>query len=45
MKDVYPDAGALPHPRNQPEHFATEIWLNLAETPPSWGDRLLQVDL
>jgi hypothetical protein len=23
--------------------FGTEIWLKLTETPPEWGDRLLQV--
>jgi hypothetical protein len=28
-----------------PLRFGTEAWLKLADTPPEWGDKLLQVDV
>jgi len=45
VKDGYADAKDLPDFRGQPARFGTDRWLKLAETPPAWGDKLLQVDV
>lgn len=41
--DRYATATDLPVTRETEERFGTDIWLKLANTPPPWGDRLLQV--
>ncbi len=43
--DRYPDAASLPKERNEPLQFGSDLWLKLTETPASWGDCLLQVNL
>jgi hypothetical protein len=43
--DKYASVSDLPQPKETPAMFGTEIWLKLVNTPPEWGDRLLQVDL
>ena len=43
--DRYPTAAALPKAKGAPEQFGTELWLKLVNTPPEWGDRLLQADV
>ena len=45
VKDQYPDAAALPKPDSGADRFGTDIWLKLNNTPPSWGDRLVQIDV
>src|SRR5262249_52988613 len=45
VKGGYPDAKSLPPKDTSPLQFGTEAWLKLANTPPAWGDRLLQVDV
>jgi hypothetical protein len=35
--DLPPDAG--------PRQFGSEAWLKIANTPPEWGDKLLQADV
>lgn len=44
VTDQYPDAGSLPA-RDGVERFGTDLWIKLTNTPPTWGDRLLQVDV
>src|SRR5262249_2503928 len=44
-RDRYTSAGELPNTQGQPERFGTDIWLKLNNTPPEWGDKLLQVSL
>jgi hypothetical protein len=44
VKDGYPDAESLPK-ANETQSFGSDIWLKLTDTPPAWGDKLLQVDL
>ena len=44
VKDEYPDAEALPKGK-QTLAFGSDIWLKVTNTPPAWGDKLLQVDL
>ena len=39
-----PPAGS-PSAGPGPKRFGTDVWLKLANTPPAWGDRLLQVDV
>jgi len=41
----YATAADLPKPANGPLQFGTEAWLKLENTPPGWGDKLLQVDV
>ncbi|HKB02466.1 MAG TPA: hypothetical protein VKD90_09610 [Gemmataceae bacterium] len=41
----YAKAADLPPTDTGPLRFGTEAWLKLADTPPEWGDRLLQVDV
>lgn len=43
-RDAYPDAAALPKP-DEAVRFGTDIWLKLKNTPPTWGDALVQVDV
>ena len=44
VKDGYPDADSLPKTKGTLA-FGSDIWLKLTNTPPAWGDKLLQVDL
>lgn len=41
----YTSASDLPPKENGPLRFGTDIWLRLAETPPEWADKLVQVNL
>ena len=41
----YAKAADLPPKDPGPLRFGTEAWLKLADTPPEWGDKLLQVDV
>lgn len=41
----YTKADDLPKPDNGPRRFGTEAWLKLDNTPPAWGDKLLQADV
>lgn len=43
--DGYRAAAALPAAPAGPERFGSDIWLKLSDTPPAWGDRLLQVNV
>ena len=43
-KEAYKSAEALPKSDGR-VRFGTDIWLKLSETPPGWGDKLLQVDV
>jgi hypothetical protein len=43
--DRYAKASDLPKPAQAPLAFGTEAWLKLADTPESWGDKLLQVNV
>jgi hypothetical protein len=43
--DKYATAADLPPEQGGPDRFGTDVWLKLANTPPQWGDRLLQVNL
>jgi hypothetical protein len=45
VEDRYPDATSLPKVQGTQSHFGTDIWLKLVNTPPAWGDHLLQVDV
>jgi hypothetical protein len=45
VNDRYTSVAELPNPKSAPAMFGTEIWFKLTETPPEWGDRLLQVTL
>jgi hypothetical protein len=40
---TYTTADDLPKPATKLVQFGSDIWLKLAETPPEWGDKLLQV--
>ena len=44
VRDQYTKADDLPKD-DGPERFGTDAWLKLSNTPPEWGDKLLQVDL
>jgi hypothetical protein len=44
-KDAYADARALPAKETGPLRFGSDIWLKLGNTPPEWGDRLVQVEV
>jgi hypothetical protein len=41
----YAKASDLPPREYGPRRFGTELWLKLTNTPPAWGDKLLQVDV
>jgi hypothetical protein len=41
----YTKATDLPAAKPGPLQFGTEAWLKLENTPPAWGDKLLQVDV
>jgi hypothetical protein len=43
--DRYARATDLPKPAGDLEQFGSDVWFKLAETPPEWGDKLLQVTL
>jgi hypothetical protein len=45
VKDGYETAADLPSEKGQPARFGTDVWLKIADTPPAWGDHLLQVTL
>ena len=44
VKDQYADAARPAASRTEPVRFGTDVWLKLTNTPPEWGDRLLQVN-
>ncbi len=44
VRDQYAKADDLPKP-NGVERFGTDAWLKISNTPPEWGDRLLQANL
>jgi hypothetical protein len=41
----YAKAADLPVVEKAPLQFGTEAWVKLNDTPPAWGDKLLQVDV
>jgi hypothetical protein len=41
----YAKGGDLPRADNTTRRFGTEAWLKLSDTPPTWGDKLMQVDV
>jgi hypothetical protein len=43
--DKYATAAALPKTAGQPSGFGTNLWLKLTNTPPAWGDSLVQTDI
>jgi hypothetical protein len=45
VKDGYRDAKSLPPADAGARRFGTDIWVKLANTPPAWGDKLVQVDV
>jgi len=45
VNDQYAKASDLPKDIRGPEAFGSEVWLKLTNTPPAWGDKLLQVTL
>lgn len=45
VTDRYASAADLPSRKPAPAMFGTDIWFKLDNTPPEWGDRLLQVTL
>ena len=45
VSDQYAKASDLPKEVAAPAAFGSEIWLKLTNTPPAWGDKLLQVTL
>lgn len=44
-RDEYKDAASLPKVTPEPRRWASEVWFKLTNTPPAWGDKLLQVDV
>jgi hypothetical protein len=42
---TYTKADDLPKPTTKLARFGTDVWLKLSETPPEWGDKLLQVSV
>ncbi len=44
VRDQYTKADDLPK-ADGPDRFGSDAWLKLSNTPPEWGDKLLQVDL
>jgi len=45
MNDQYAKASDLPKETAGPLAFGSDVWLKLTNTPPAWGDKLLQVSL
>lgn len=45
VKDQYPTAASLPKDFDETERFTSGIWLKITNTPPTWGDRLLQAEV
>jgi hypothetical protein len=45
LEDKYATAADLPPEKPAPDRFGTDVWLKLANTPPAWADRLLQVNV
>jgi hypothetical protein len=43
ITNQYADAASLPKAGDDPAQFGSDIWLKLADTPPAWGDKLLEV--
>jgi hypothetical protein len=41
----YVMAADLPPKEAGPERFGSDVWLKLAETPPAWADKFLQVNV
>jgi hypothetical protein len=41
----YAKASDLPAIEKAPLRFGTDAWVKLSDTPPAWGDKLLQVDV
>src|SRR5262245_26222033 len=41
----YSKAADLPATPPCPERFGTEVWFKISDTPPEWGDKLLQVTI
>ncbi len=44
VRDQYAKPDDLPKPAGV-ERFGTDAWLKISNTPPEWGDRLLQANL
>lgn len=45
VKDQYADADSLPKSDAKTLRFGCDSWLKLENTPPAWGDKLLQVQV
>jgi hypothetical protein len=45
VTDQYAKAADLPKDTKELDSFGSEVWLKLTNTPPAWGDKLLQVTL
>lgn len=45
VNDQYAKASDLPKGTTAPDAFGSEVWLKITNTPPAWGDKLLQVTL
>jgi hypothetical protein len=45
VKDQYADAASLPMGGSETVRFGSDVWVKLADTPPAWGDKLLQVNV
>ncbi|WP_020471830.1 hypothetical protein [Zavarzinella formosa] len=43
--NAYQKVADLPPVVKSPRAFGTELWLKVGNTPPAWGDKLLQVDV
>jgi hypothetical protein len=42
---TYKKADELPKPMGTLARFGSDIWLKFSDTPPAWGDKLLQVSV
>jgi hypothetical protein len=45
VKDKYADEASLPKVKSRAIQFGSDAWLKLQNTPPEWGDKLLQVNV
>lgn len=43
VKDRYREAADLPDKDSEVAQFGSLVWLKIAQTPPAWGDKLLEV--
>lgn len=43
--DAYRDAASLPVEAIPTVRFGTNIWIKASNTPPAWGDKLMQADI